>query len=306
MGCLNHRSSVSLFNTVKIALSLSLARALSRGPPPSHETLSTTGAQSCSYFWHTESWPLDRVHRRCAYDVTSKQEPELAGATTGSNSQCPRPGSATDLNRFNGRYVAGRSSGPQRRNGDSRVRSPWRRHDQAPRRFSGDMDGYTACAMEQQHRILIPAGISHRNGLAASFRLRAFMRNTANSSERSRGSQPLPFRPVGRQPFPLSWTPLMLCRGHRDAAFKYSTHKESKRNQCSDLYTAPITKPTLELLRVLNLLCPVLAALLCLESSPAEVPQGPAAEVLAALRRAPPTGKRDPASRGPKELAIRP
>ena len=223
-----------------------------------------------------------------------------------SNSQCPRPGSATDLNRFNGRYVAGRSSGPQRRNGDSRVRSPWRRHDQAPRRFSGDMDGYTACAMEQQHRILIPAGISHRNGLAASFRLRAFMRNTANSSERSRGSQPLPFRPVGRQPFPLSWTPLMLCRGHRDAAFKYSTHKESKRNQCSDLYTAPITKPTLELLRVLNLLCPVLAALLCLESSPAEVPQGPAAEVLAALRRAPPTGKRDPASRGPKELAIRP
>ena len=121
-----------------------------------------------------------------------------------SNSQCPRPGSATDLNRFNGRYVAGRSSGPQRRNGDSRVRSPWRRHDQAPRRFSGDMDGYTACAMEQQHRILIPAGISHRNGLAASFRPRAFMRNTASSSERSRGSQPLPFRPVGRQPFPLS------------------------------------------------------------------------------------------------------
>ena len=306
MGCLNHRCSVSLFNTVKSSLSLSRARALSRGPPPSHETQSTTGAQSCSHFWHTESWPLDRVQGRCAYDVTSKQEPELAGATTGSNSQCPRPGSATDLNRFNGRYVAGRSSGPQRRNGDSRVRSPWRRHDQAPRRFSGDMDGYTACAMEQQHRILIPAGISHRNGLAASFRLRAFMRNTANSSERSRGSQPLPFRPVGRQPFPLSWTPLMLCRGHRDAAFKYSTHKESKRNQCSDLYTAPITKPTLELLRVLNLLCPVLAALLCLESSPAEVPQGPAAEVLAALRRAPPTGKRDPASRGPKELAIRP
>ena len=204
MGCLNHRSSVSLFNTVKSALSLSLARALSRGPPPSHETQSTTGAQSCSHFWHTESWPVDRVHRRCAYDVTSKQEPELAGATTGSNSQCPRPGSATDLNRFNGRYVAGRSSGPQRRNGDSRVRSPWRRHDQAPRRFSGDMDGYTACAMEQQHRILIPAGISHRNGLAASFRPRAFMRNTASSSERSRGSQPLPFRPVGRQPFPLS------------------------------------------------------------------------------------------------------
>ena len=84
------------------------------------------------------------------------------------------------------------------------------------------------------------------------------------------------------------------------------THKKSKRNQCSNLYTAPITKPTLELLRVLHLLCPVLAALLCLESSPAEVPQGPAAEVLAALRRAPPTGKSDPASRGPKELAIRP
>ena len=70
---------------------LSLARALSRGPPPSHETLSTTGAQSCSYFWHTESWPLDRVQGRCAYDVTSKQEPELAGATTGKQQPVPPP-----------------------------------------------------------------------------------------------------------------------------------------------------------------------------------------------------------------------
>ena len=123
-----------------------------------------------------------------------------------SNSQCPRPGSATDLNRFNGRHVAGTSSGPQRRDSNSRVRSPWRRHYQAPRRFSGDMDGYTTCAMEQQHRILIPAGVSHRNGLAASPRPCAFMRSTASFSvsERFRGSQPLPFRPVGSQPFPIS------------------------------------------------------------------------------------------------------
>ena len=104
----------------------------------------------------------------------------------------------------------------------------------------------------------------------------------------------------------ISATPLMLCRGHRDAVCEYSTHKKSTRIQCSNLYTAPITKPTLELLHVLHLPCLVLAALLCLESSPAQVPQRPAAEVLAALRRPPPTGKMGPASRGPKDLAIRP
>ena len=35
--------------------------------------------------------PSQKVHRRCAYDVTSEQEPELAGAPTGKQQPVPPP-----------------------------------------------------------------------------------------------------------------------------------------------------------------------------------------------------------------------